>query len=233
MEMALSFGMLRPTRTDGGLALVWQRLQRDLDPDFWASRKSTFLEHWLAETGYRDAFERAARKEPPPHEEEREWLLDALHEDSVAYQRLVRDGQLRAGDELRPACIPVPEGHLLVPVVIHLIRGWYPVDDVAESFQVLEAWADDATQDDLENALESLPAQGLPACSVLARLREGELPPVKPERTGSSEPTALEVALWDTLKEISDAQQPNPQQPSDPHPRAAVSWQYPVHDGLG
>lgn len=206
MELALAFGMLRPTRTAGDLALAWQRLQRDLDPDFWAGREASFLEHWLIETGHRSAFERAARNEPPLYEEERQYLLDELHEDAVAYQRLVRDGQVLVGDDPQPARMPVPETHLLVPVVIHLIRGWYPVEEVAESFGVLEAWADDATEEDLENALESLPPQGLPAYSVLARVRLGELAPHKPERTGSREPTALDVALWDTLERISEVE---------------------------
>ncbi|ROR55070.1 hypothetical protein EDD41_2322 [Luteococcus japonicus] len=127
-----------------------------MDQDFWAqsppgaegTREAVFLAHWLTEAGNSSAFQRIADGRPPLRSEEHARLLEALHADALAYQQLVRDGL--------PRRMPVAENSSLVPVVIHLIRGWYPIEDVLESFRVLAAWEAEATHEDSLDVLDSL-----------------------------------------------------------------------------
>ncbi|MGO4956697.1 hypothetical protein ACTQ49_05400 [Luteococcus sp. Sow4_B9] len=200
MEQPLRFNMLRPDEVEGDLAWAWHRFERDQDRPFWETpllscgypREFVFLGHWLTDTASGHALRHIASDEPLLDPEEHAYFLEALHADACAYQELVRDGL--------PGQIPVAETSALVPVVIHLIRGWYPVEDVLESFRVLAAWEAEATEDDVLNALESLPHPELPAHAVLDRLRLGERPPIKPPRVGSSEATLVDEALWRTLE---------------------------------
>ncbi|WP_420176623.1 hypothetical protein [Luteococcus sp. OSA5] len=204
MEQPRGFGLLRPAETEGDLAWAWHLLERDLDRGFWAQspsgadgvREGVFLEHWLVEMASGDPFQRIADGRPPLRAEEHAYLLEALHADALAYQQLVRDGL--------PAQMPVAENSSLVPLVIHLSRGWYPTEDVLESFRILAAWEADATQEDALDVLESLPHLELPTHSVLTRIRSGERPPIKPNRIGTGDLVALDQVLWPTLEAIAD-----------------------------
>lgn len=199
MEQPLRFGLLRPAETEGDLAWAWHLLERDLDQGFWAQspsgadgvREGVFLKHWLTEAANDSALQRIADGRPPLCSEEHARLLEALHADALAYQQLVRDGL--------PAQMPVAENSSLVPVVIHLSRGWYPIEDVLESFRVLAAWEAEATHEDSLDVLDSLPHLELPTNSVLTRIRR---PSIKPQRAGTGEPVPLQDALWLTLEEI-------------------------------
>lgn len=204
MELPLRFSVLRPAETEGDLVWAWHLIERDLDRQFWAQspsgadgvREGVFLKHWLVGMASGDPFQRIADGRPPLRAEEHAYLLEALHADALAYQQLVRDGL--------PAQMPVAENSSLVPVVIHLSRGWYPTEDVLESFRILAAWEADATQEDALDVLESLPHLELPTHSVLTRIRSGERPPIKPRRIGTGDLVVLDQVLWPTLEAIAD-----------------------------
>ncbi|MDN5564207.1 MAG: hypothetical protein L0G49_10630 [Luteococcus sp.] len=202
MELPLRFSVLRPAETEGDLVWAWHLIERDLDRQFWAqspsgaagAREEVFLAHWLVETANGYAFQCIADGSPLLCPEQHAHLLEALHADALAYQQLICDGLSTQ--------MPVAQNNSLVPVVIHLIRGWYPTDDVQESFRVLAAWESEATTEDTLDVLESLPHLEIPPYSVLARIRSGERPPIKPRRAGASEPVSLEDALWPALEKI-------------------------------